>query len=71
MRNIFFYSLSKYDNLEWDFRGHHQSFPPQISAALVIKITKAAAGKSVQERENELYLLLKTWISIGSAIEYR
>ena len=27
---IFFYSLFKYDNLEWDFRSHHQSFLPQI-----------------------------------------
>ena len=54
---IFFFSLSKYDNLEWDFRGHHQSFLPQTSAALLILITKAAAGKSGHERENELYIL--------------
>ena len=35
----------------------------------VIWITKDAAGKSGQERENELYLLLKTWIFIGGAVE--
>ena len=35
----------------------------------VIWITKAAAGKSGQEKENELYLLLKTWIFIGGAVE--
>ena len=54
---IFFHSLSKYDNLEWDFRGHHQSLLPQTSTALVILITKAAGRKSGQEKENELYLL--------------
>ena len=37
---IFFYSLSKYENLEWDFRGDRRSFLPQASTALVIKITK-------------------------------
>ena len=37
----------------------------------VIWITKAAAGKSGQEKENELYLPLNTWISfIGGAVEY-
>ena len=35
----------------------------------VIWITKAAAGKSGQEKESELYLLLKTWIFIGGAVE--
>jgi len=35
----------------------------------VIWITKAAAGKSGQEKENELCLLLKTWIFIGGAVE--
>ena len=30
---------------------------------------KAAAGRSGQEKENELYLLLKTWIFIGGAVE--
>ena len=31
--------------------------------------TKAAAGRSGQEKENELYLLLNTWIIIGGALE--
>ena len=35
----------------------------------VIWITKAAAGKSGQEKENESYLLLNTWIFIGGAVE--
>ena len=35
----------------------------------VIWIKKAAAGKSGQKKENELYLLLKTWIFIGGAVE--
>ena len=35
-----------------------------------IQLTKAAAGKSGQERENELYSLLKTWIFLGGAVEY-
>ena len=36
----------------------------------VIWITKAAAGKSGQEKENcKLYLLLRTWILIGGAVD--
>ena len=35
----------------------------------VIWIKKVAAGKSGQKKENELYLLLKTWIFIGGAVE--
>ena len=35
----------------------------------VITITKAAAGKSGQEKENEFYFLLKTCISLGGAVE--
>ena len=36
----------------------------------IILLTKAAAAKSGQERENELYSLLKTWIFLGGAVEY-
>ena len=35
----------------------------------IITITKAAAGKSGQEKENEFYFLLKTCISLGGAVE--
>ena len=35
----------------------------------VIWITRAAAGKSGPEKENESYLLLKTWIFIGPTVE--
>ena len=44
---------------------------PVLSTPDVILIrTKAAAGRSGQEKENELYLLLKTWIFIiGGALE--
>ena len=38
---------------------------PVLSTPDVILIrTKAAAGRSGQEKENELYLLLNTWIII-------
>ena len=46
------------------------SSPVLSTPDAVIWITKAAAGKSGQERENELYLLLNTWIFIGGAVEY-
>ena len=47
-----------------------QGLSPVLSTPdAVIWITKAAAGKSGQERENELYLLLKTWIFLGGAVE--
>ena len=42
---IFLYSLSKYDNLEWDFRGHHQSFPPQIFSLSEPKLQLGDPGK--------------------------
>ena len=45
------------------------SSPVLSTPDAVIWITKAAAGKSGQERENELYLLLKTWIFLGGAVE--
>ena len=42
-----------------------QGLSPVLSTPdAVIWITKAAAGKSGQEKENELYLLLNTWIFI-------
>ena len=40
----------------------HGSSPVLSTPEAVIWITKAAAGKSGQEKEKELYLLLKTWI---------
>ena len=45
------------------------SSPVLSTPDAVIWITKAAAGKSGQEKENELYLLLKTWIFIGGTVE--
>ena len=43
---------------------------PVLSTPDVILIrTKAAAGRSGQEKENELYLLLRTWILIGGAVD--
>ena len=43
---------------------------PVLSTPDVILIrTKAAAGRSGQEKENELYLLLNTWTFIGGALE--
>ena len=45
---------------------------PVLSTPDIILIrTKAAAGRSGQEKENELYLLLNTWIIIiiGGALE--
>ena len=45
------------------------SSPVLSTPDAVIWITKAAAGKSGQEKENELYLLLKAWIFIGGAVE--
>ena len=41
------------------------SSPVLSTPEAVIWITKAAAGKSGQEKEKELYLLLKTWIFGG------
>ena len=64
---MFFYSLSECDDFEWNFRSHHA---PVLSIPDIIQLTKAAAGKSGQERENELYSLLKTWIFLGGAVEY-
>ena len=43
--------------------------PVLSSPDAVISITRAAAGKSGQEKENESYLLLKTSIFIGLAVE--
>ena len=48
-----------------------QESSPVLSIPDIIQLTKAAAGKSGQERENELYsLILKTWIFLGGAVEY-
>ena len=47
-----------------------QESSPVLSTPDIILLTKAAAGKSGQEKENELYLPLKTWILIGGAVEY-
>ena len=42
-----------------------QGSSPVLSTPDIILIrTKAAAGRSGQEKENELYLLLNTWIFI-------
>ena len=47
-----------------------QGLSPVLSTPdAVIWITKAAAGKSGQEKENELYLLLNTRIIIGGTLE--
>ena len=47
-----------------------QGLSPVLSTPdAVIWITRAAAGKSGQEKENELYLLLRTWILIGGAAD--
>ena len=46
-----------------------QESSPVLSTPDIILISKAAAGKSGQEKENELYLLLNTWIFIGGALE--
>ena len=46
-----------------------QEASPVLSTPDVILITKAAAGKSGLEKENEFYLLLKTWKKIGRAVE--
>ena len=40
-----------------------QESSPVLSTPDIILITKAAAGKSGQEKENEFYFLLNTWIS--------
>ena len=45
------------------------SSPVLFTPDAVIWITKAAAGKSGQEKENELYLLLNTRIIIGGTLE--
>ena len=47
-----------------------QESSPVLSIPDIILLTKAAAGKSGQERENELYSLLKTWIFLGGAGQY-
>ena len=47
-----------------------QESSPGLSTPDIILIRiKAAAGRSGQEKENELYLLLKTWVFIGGALE--
>ena len=47
-----------------------QGLSPVLSTPdAVIWITKAAAGRSGQEKENELYLLLNTRIIIGGTLE--
>ena len=47
-----------------------QGSSPVLSTPDIILIrTKAAVGRSGQEKENELYLLLKTWMFIGGALE--
>ena len=47
-----------------------QGSSPVLSTPDIILIrTKAAAGKSGQEKENELYLLLNSWIIIGGTLE--
>ena len=46
-----------------------QESSPVLSTPDILLLTKVAAGKSGQEKENELYLLLKTWILIGGAVE--
>ena len=45
------------------------SSPVLSTPDAVIWITKAAAGKSGQEKESELYLLLNTRIIIGGTLE--
>ena len=47
-----------------------QESSPVLSTPDIILLTTAAAGKSGQEKENEFYLLLKSWILIGGAVEY-
>ena len=47
-----------------------QESSPVLSIPDIILLIKAAAAKSEQERENELYSLLKTWIFPGGAVEY-
>ena len=47
-----------------------QESSPVLSTPDIILIrNKATAGRSGQEKENELYLLLKTWIFLGGAVE--
>ena len=45
-----------------------QESSPVLSTPDIILLTKAAAGKSGQERENKFYLLLKTWIFLRGAV---
>ena len=47
-----------------------QELSPVLSTPDIIFVTKAAAGKSGQEKENEFYLLLKTRTFIGGVVEY-
>ena len=60
IKRYMWYSFN--DDLGWNFRSHHT---PDI-----ILLTNAAAGKSGQERENEFYLLLKTWSFLCGSVEY-
>ena len=53
----------------WQPWMRFQESSPVLSTPDIILLTKAAAGKSGQEKENEFYLLLKTWILIGGAVE--
>ena len=54
----------------WQLWMKFQESSPVLSIPDIIVLTKAAAGKSGQESENELYSLLKTWIFLGGAVEY-
>ena len=59
---IFFYSLSKYDNLEWDFRGHHQSFLPQILSLSEPKLQLGDPGK--KRKTNCIYYWIHGLLSL-------
>ena len=63
---IFFFSLSEYENLEWDFRGHRQPFLPRPNQTCSWEITNWNQGK--KGKTNCIYW--KTWIFLGSAVEY-
>ena len=47
-----------------------QESSPVLSTPDIILLTKAAAGKSGQERENEFYLLWKTWSFLCGLVDY-
>ena len=70
---IFFFSLSKYDNLEWDFRGHHQSFLPQTSAALVILFWEIRAwkGKRIVFTQRHEFFLVVRWSIVRMVLYIR